>query len=120
MSIARTSMGRGSAPCTPEVDMRCDERIEFRCTADEKRIARSRAQELGLPISTLMRRAMKIVAGEPAAISGDGAIELAHLRRRLNEIERRIGKGDPSRFPAIRADLDQVRGDIRRTIGRCS
>lgn len=100
--------------------MRFDERIEFRCTGDEKRIARRRAQELGLPISTLMRRSMKIAVGDPAVIVGDGASELAHLRRRLNEIERGIEGNSRSSLPGIRADLEQVRADIERTLDRCS
>lgn len=103
--------------------MRCDERLELRVTGSDKRRLRHRAKEMGISLSALLRRALKIALGDPAALTQDGVAEMGSFRRRLNALEalvERLSSQDGDVAVQLRADIHQMRIDMQRTLGRCS
>lgn len=93
----------------------CDTRFEMRLPEREKHAAEIMAQDRGITVSELLRRALRAYAALPEPLDEEGRMSVAALRRRINAIEDRIGTGADS---TITADLGQARADAQTLLGR--
>lgn len=92
----------------------CDKRLELRLPAREKNTLLRAAEEQGITVSALIRRAVRGHLAMPEPLAEEDAITVAALRRRINQIEARIGSGDAR----LAADLGQARRDAQALLGR--
>lgn len=93
----------------------CDMRLELRLPAREKTTLMRAAEAQGVTVSALIRRAVRGHLSMPEPVSQEDAITIAGLRRRINQIEARIGGGH---YAGLASDLGQVRQDAQALLGR--
>lgn len=93
----------------------CDKRFEMRLPEREKRAAEAMAQNRGVTVSELLRRALRAYAAIPEPLGKDDRLSVAALRRRINAIEHRLEEGGSS---GIAADLVQARADATALLGQ--
>lgn len=99
--------------------MRIDDRIELRIETGMKEALSRRAEAEGVPVSTLLRRAIRSVLNRPQPLSQEQAGEVAALRSRVNGISSRLEALPHS--PAVvstRSDIAQAHADAHGLLGR--
>ena len=93
----------------------CNKRFEMRLPAREKNAAEGLAQDKGITVSELMRRALRAYAQRPEPLTDQGRMDVAALRRRINQIESRAGVGGGN---GLAADIAQARQDAQALMSR--
>lgn len=99
--------------------MRINDRIELRIETGMKEALSRRAEVEGVPVSTLLRRAIRTVLNRPQPLSQEQAGEVAALRARVNAIGARLESlpHDPT-VASARSDVAQAHTDAHRLLGR--
>lgn len=100
--------------------MSCDDRIEVRIPGGDKAALTLRANAEGVTLSMLLRRAARLLMGQPLRLEAQQALEVMALRRRINAIDARLeamGIVTPA-MAAIQADLAQAHVDAQTLLGR--
>jgi hypothetical protein len=99
--------------------MRINDRIELRIETDTKEALALRAEAEGVPVSTLLRRAIRTVLNRPQPLSQEQAGEVAALRARVNAIDNRLEVlGGRPGVASARSDAAQARIDAHSLLGR--